>query len=53
VTLWNVTDPSAVTRITTITSDSLGAGAVAFGPGGRIVAGAPTAGDTLALWTLP
>ena len=28
-------------------------GAVAVAPGGRAVAGAPTAGDTLALWTLP
>jgi WD40 repeat protein len=53
VTLWNVTDPSAVTRITTITGNSIGGGEVAFSPGGRIVAGAPTAGETLALWTLP
>ena len=53
VTLWNVTDPAAVSRITTITGDSIGAGEVAFSPGGRTVAGAPTSGDTLALWTLP
>jgi hypothetical protein len=46
-----VTNPDAVTLIATITRDSLGAGAVA--PGGRAVAGAPPAGDTLALWTLP
>jgi hypothetical protein len=47
--------PGAVSRITTITSNSIGtgAGAVAFSPGGRTVAGAPTTGDTLALWTLP
>jgi len=30
-----------------------GAGAVAVAPDGRAVAGAPTAGDTLARWTLP
>ncbi len=53
VTLWNVTDPGAVSRVTTITGNSIGAGEVAFSPGGRIVAGAPTTGDTLALWTLP
>jgi hypothetical protein len=48
-----VTNPDAVTLIATITRDSLGAGAVAVAPGGRAVAGAPPAGDTLALWTLP
>ena len=32
---------------------SRGTGTVAFSPGGRTLAGAPTAGDTLALWTLP
>ena len=53
IMLWNVTNPSAVSRITTITGNSIGAGEVAFSPGGRIVAGAPSAGDTLALWTLP
>ncbi len=53
VTLWNVTGPGAVSRITTITGNSIGQGPVAFSPGGRTVAGAPTAGDTLALWTLP
>ena len=53
VTLWNVTDPAAVSRITTITGDSIGAGEVAFSPGGRTLAGAPVTGDTLALWTLP
>jgi eukaryotic-like serine/threonine-protein kinase len=53
VTLWNVTRPGAASRITTITGNSIGAGEVAFSPGGRIVAGAPAAGDTLALWTLP
>ena len=53
VTLWNVTGPGAVTRITTITGNRIGTGTVAFSPGGRTVAGAPTTGDTLALWTLP
>jgi eukaryotic-like serine/threonine-protein kinase len=54
VTLWNVTRPGAASRIiTTTTGDSIGAGEVAFSPGGRIVAGAPAAGNTLALWTLP
>jgi len=53
VTRWDVTNPNAVTLITTFTRDSLGAGAVAVAPGGRSVAGAPPAGDTLALWTLP
>ncbi len=53
VTLWNVTDPGAGSRVTTITGNSIGAGEVAFSPGGRIVAGAPTTGGTLALWTLP
>ncbi len=53
VTEWNVTDPGAVSRITTITGDSIGEGAVAFSPGGRTLAGAPTSGDALALWTLP
>lgn len=53
VTRWNVTDPRAVTRIATYTSDSLGSGAVAFGPGGRVVAGPPTVGDTLRVWSLP
>ncbi len=36
-----------------ITGNSIGTGEVAFSPDGRIVAGAPAAGDTLALWTLP
>jgi WD40 repeat protein len=53
VTLWNVTNPGAVSRITAIADYSIGAGEVAFSPDGRIVAGAPAAGDTLALWTLP
>jgi WD40 repeat protein len=53
VTLWKVTRPGAASRITTITGNSIGAGEVAFSPGGRIVAGAPAAGETLALWTLP
>jgi WD40 repeat protein len=53
VTLWNVTRSGAASRITAISSDSIGAGEVAFSPGGRIVAGAPAVGDTLALWTLP
>jgi WD40 repeat protein len=53
VTLWNVTGPGAASRITTVTGHRIGAGEVAFSPGGRIVAGAPAAGDTLALWTLP
>jgi len=53
VTRWNVTGHGAVSRITTITGNSIGAGEVAFSPDGRIVAGAPAAGDTLALWTLP
>ncbi len=53
VTLWNVTDPRAVSRVITVTGNSIGAGEVAFSPGGRIVAGAPATGDTLALWTLP
>jgi WD40 repeat protein len=53
VILWNVTNPGAVSRIATIVSDSIGAGEVAFSAGGRIVAGAPAVGDTLALWTLP
>jgi WD40 repeat protein len=53
VTLWNVTDPRAVSRVITITGNGIGAGEVAFSPGGRIVAGAPATGDTLALWTLP
>jgi hypothetical protein len=48
-----VTDPAAVSRITTITGNSIGAGEVAFSRGGRTVAGSPTAGDTPALWTLP
>ena len=53
VTLWNVTNPGTVSRIATITGNSIGAGEVAFSPGGRIVAGAPATGNTLALWTLP
>jgi eukaryotic-like serine/threonine-protein kinase len=53
VTLWKVTRPGAASRITTITGNSIGAGEVAFSPGGRIVAGAAAVGDTLALWTLP
>ena len=53
VTLWNVTDPGAVSRIATVTGYRIGAGEVAFSPDGRTVAGAPTTGDTLALWTLP
>jgi WD40 repeat protein len=53
VTLWNVTNPSEVSRIRTITGYRIGAGEVAFSAGGRIVAGAPPFGDTLALWTLP
>jgi WD40 repeat protein len=53
VTVWNLTSPRAVARITTITGTSIGTGEVAFSPGGRVVAGAPAAGGTLALWTLP
>jgi WD40 repeat protein len=53
VTLWNVTNPDLVSRITTVTGDTIGDGEVGFAAGGRIVAGAPTTGDTLALWTLP
>jgi hypothetical protein len=53
VTLWKVTRPGAASRISSITGNSIGAGKVAFSPGGRIVAGAPAAGETLALWTLP
>ena len=53
VTQWNVTGPGAVTRITTITGHSIGAGPVAFSADGRTVAGAPATGDTLALWALP
>jgi len=53
VTMWKVTRPGAASRITTINGNRIGAGEVAFSPGGRIVAGAPAAGDTLALWTLP
>ena len=50
---WNVTNPSQVSRISAITSDSIGAGEVAFSADGLVVAGAPPSGDTLALWTLP
>jgi WD40 repeat protein len=53
VTLWNVTGLGTVSRITTIAGNSISQGPVAFSPGGRTVAGTPTAGDTLALWTLP
>ena len=55
VTRMNVTGPGVVTRLTTSTSvlSSIGAGPVAFSPGGRTVAGAPAAGDTLALSALP
>ena len=53
VTRWNVTGPGTVTRITTITSHSIGSGPVTFSPGGRTVAGAPVTGDTVALWALP
>jgi WD40 repeat protein len=53
VIVWDVAGPGAVSRITTITGTNIGAGEVAFSPGGRIVAGAPAVGDTLALWILP
>ncbi len=53
VTRFSVTGPGAVTRITTSTLSNIGAGPVAFSPGGRTVAGAPAAGDTLALSPLP
>ncbi len=53
VTRFNVTGPGAVTRITTSTLSGIGAGPVAVSPGGRTVAGAPAAGDTLALSPLP
>ncbi len=53
VTRLNVTGPGAVTRITTSTLSNIGAGPVAFSPGGRTVAGAPADGDTLALSALP
>jgi WD40 repeat protein len=53
VTVWNVTGSGGLTRVTTSTTDSIGSGPVAFSSGGRTVAGAPTIGDTLALWTLP
>ncbi len=42
-----------VTRTATLTRDIIGAGAVAFAPGGHTVAGAPTTGDTIAVWVLP
>jgi WD40 repeat protein len=50
VTRWDVASPRAVTRLFTVTGNSLGSGAVAFAPGGMEIAGPPTAGDTLALW---
>jgi WD40 repeat protein len=53
VTRWNVTGLGTVSRITTITGNSISQGPVAFSPDGRTVAGTPAAGDTLALWTLP
>ena len=53
VIVWNVTNPRAVARITTITGNSIGTGEVAFSPGGRVLAGAPAAGDALALRALP
>jgi WD40 repeat protein len=53
VTVWGVTRSGGLTRVTTITTDSIGSGPVAFSAGGRAVAGAPTTGDKLALWTLP
>jgi hypothetical protein len=51
VIVWNVTNPRAVTRITTITSNRIGIGEVAFAPGGYSVAGAPAIGGALAVWT--
>jgi WD40 repeat protein len=53
VTVWNVTGTGGLARVTTITTDSIGSGPVAFSSGGHAVAGAPATGDTLALWTLP
>jgi WD40 repeat protein len=53
VTRWDVANPHAVTRVFTVTADGIGNGAVAFGPGGREIAGPPTTGDTLVLWRLP
>jgi hypothetical protein len=54
VTRWKVANPHAVTRVFTVTSDdAIGSGAVAFGPGGREIAGPPVTGDSLALWRLP
>jgi WD40 repeat protein len=52
-TVWNVTGGGGLTRVTAITTDSIGSGPVAFSSGGLAVAGAPATGDTLALWTLP
>lgn len=52
VTRWDVTSPRAVTRLFTVTGNSLGSGAVAFAPGGAEIAGPPPAGDTLSLWRL-
>jgi len=53
VTVWNVTGSGGLTRVTAVTTDNIGSGPLAFSPGGRAVAGAPTTGDTLALWALP
>jgi len=54
VTRWKVANSHAVTRVFTVTSDdAIGSGAVAFGPGGREIAGPPVTGDSLALWRLP
>ncbi len=53
VTQWNVTGPGAVTRLTTSTLSSIGAGPVAFSADGRTLAGARTTGDTIALSALP
>ena len=53
VTQWNVTGPGAVTRLTTSTLSSIGAGPVAFSADGRTLAGARTTGDTVALSALP
>jgi WD40 repeat protein len=53
VTLWNVTGHGTVTRVAAVTGTSIGPGSVAFSAATRTVAGPPTTGDTLALWTLP
>jgi WD40 repeat protein len=53
LTQWNLTTPSAVTRLTTSTLTGISAGPVAFTADSRTLAGARSTGNTITLSAVP